>query len=86
MARKAKKQTGNTPAAVDKRAKFLELAPKRMTKALKAIGLIRNLSRYEFTPEEAEQMQKALHGEVSRVMQSFTASPGKKDVGFSFEQ
>jgi len=60
--------------ARDKSAKFIELANKRVTRALKDMQLIGNLSNrqnYEFTEEQAKQIIKALQQEVDILRQSF---------------
>jgi len=60
----------------DKSAKFVELANKRVNKAIKDIKLIANLSNrqnYEFTEEQAKKIIKALQHEVDIVKQSFTS-------------
>jgi ABC-type Fe3+-hydroxamate transport system substrate-binding protein len=58
----------------DKSGKFVELANKRVNKAIKDIKLIANLSNrqnYEFTEEQAKKIIKALQQEVDFVKQSF---------------
>lgn len=61
-------------ASRDKAAKFVELANKRVNKALKDIQLIGNLANrqnYEFTNEQARKIVRALQQEVDVVKQSF---------------
>jgi len=61
-------------ASRDKAAKFVELANKRVNKALKDIQLIGNLANrqnYEFTNEQAKKIVRALQQEVDVVKQSF---------------
>jgi ABC-type Fe3+-hydroxamate transport system substrate-binding protein len=61
-------------ASRDKAAKFVELANKRVNKALKDIQLIGNLANrqnYEFTDEQAKKIMRALQQEVDIVKQSF---------------
>ena len=61
-------------ASRDKAAKFVELANKRVNKALKDIQLIGNLANkqnYEFTNEQAKKIVRALQQEVDIVKQSF---------------
>lgn len=58
----------------DKAAKFVELADKRVNRALKNIQLIGNLANrqnYDFTDEQAKLIIKALQLEVEAVKQSF---------------
>ena len=61
-------------ASRDKAAKFVELANKRVNKALKDIQLIGNLANrqnYEFTDEQAKKIVRALQQEVDIVKQNF---------------
>ena len=61
-------------ASRDKAAKFVELANKRVNKALKDIQLIGNLANrqnYEFTDEQAKKIVRALQQEVDAVKHSF---------------
>lgn len=58
----------------DKGAKFIELANKRVNKAIKDIQLVGNLANrthYEFTDEQAGKIIRALQHEVDQVKQSF---------------
>jgi len=65
----------------DKRHKFVALANKRVSKALKDIQLISNLANkknYDYTDDEAKKIVKALQSEVDHVkhiFQSGTKSP-----------
>jgi ABC-type Fe3+-hydroxamate transport system substrate-binding protein len=57
-----------------KRDKFLELANKRVSRALKDIKLVGNLANrknYEYSEDEAKKIIKALQSEVDRVKQQF---------------
>ena len=57
-----------------KRDKFLELANKRVSRALKDIQLVGNLANrknYEYSDDEAKKIVKALQSEVERVKQHF---------------
>jgi len=59
----------------DKRAKFIELANKRVNKALKELTLIGNLANkknYEYTDEEARRIVRALQAELDNVKHNFT--------------
>ena len=61
-------------ATRDKASKFVELANKRVNKAMKDLQLIGNLSNrqnYEFSEEQAKRIIKALQIEVDAVKQSF---------------
>lgn len=58
----------------NKRDKFLELANKRVTRALKDIRLVGNLANrknYEYSDEEAKKITRALQSELERVKQDF---------------
>ena len=59
----------------DKRAKFLELANKRVNRAIKDLALIANLANrknYEYTEDEAKKVIKALQAEIDHVKHNFT--------------
>lgn len=58
----------------DKSYKFIELANKRVNKAIKDIQLIGNLSNrqnYDFSEEQARKIVKALQSELDAVKQQF---------------
>ena len=58
----------------DKAAKFVELANKRVNKALKDLKLIGNLANtknYEYTEEQAKKILKALQKELDNVKHNF---------------
>jgi hypothetical protein len=60
--------------ARDKRAKFLELANKRVSRTLKDIGLVANLANrrnYDYTEEEARKIVKTLQARVDQVKRDF---------------
>lgn len=61
-------------ATRDKASKFVELANKRVNKAMKDLQLIGNLSNrqnYEFTEDQAKKIIKALQNEVDALKQTF---------------
>ncbi|MDD5320750.1 MAG: hypothetical protein PHD43_09105 [Methylococcales bacterium] len=61
-------------ASRDKAEKFVELANKRVNKALKDIQLIGNLANrqnYDFTEDQAKKIVRALQQEVDAVKQNF---------------
>lgn len=61
------------------RAKFVELAEKRVSRAIKDIRLIGNLSNrsnYSYTQEEARKIVKALKDEVETVRVRFDTKGG----------
>lgn len=69
----------------DKSAKFVELANKRVNKALKDLQLIRNLANrqnYEFSDEQAKQIIKALQQELDTIKLSFQSSDDMSRKGF----
>lgn len=69
----------------DKSAKFIELANKRVNRAVKDIKLIANLSNrrnYDFSEEQAKKIIKALQHEVDQVKKSFTAEDDYKENVF----
>ena len=61
----------------NKAEKFIELANKRVNKAIKDIKLVANLSNkqnYEYTDEQAKKIIKALQAEVELAKQNFLNS------------
>lgn len=59
----------------DKSAKFVELANKRVNRAISDIKLVGNLANrqnYEFTDEQSRKILKALQQAVDQVKQSFS--------------
>jgi len=59
----------------DKRAKFVELANKRVNRAIHDLRLIGNLSNraaYEFTDEDAKKILKALQREQDELKRRFS--------------
>ena len=61
-------------ATRDKASKFVELANKRVNKAVKDLQLIGNLSNrqnYDFSEAQARKIIKALQSEVDAVKQNF---------------
>jgi len=61
----------------DRSSKFVELANKRVNKAIKNLQLVGNLankSNYEYTEEQARKILKALQQEVDLLRQAFLAS------------
>ena len=60
----------------DKRAKFLELATKRVNRTLKDLTLISNLANrrnYQYTEDEAKKIIKVLQSELDSVKLNFNA-------------
>lgn len=61
----------------DKSAKFVELANKRVNKAIRDLKLIANLSNrqnYRYSEDQAKKIVKALQNEVDMVKQSFLSN------------
>ncbi len=71
------------------RKKFVELANNRVSRALKAIQLIGNLSNrsnYDYTEEDVSKIFKAINEEISASRKRFeTASKGKAGPKFTLE-
>lgn len=68
----------------NKAEKFVELANKRVNKALKDIKLVGNLANrqnYDFTEDQAKKIVKALQQEIDIVKQNFqnTDSAGQNE-------
>src|SRR3970282_1281622 len=77
-------QLGRTPTKAEK---FVHLAEQRMTKALKAIKQLANLSAkgsYEYTEEQAQEVVDALDVAVESVTARFTGAAVSKAEGFKF--
>ena len=58
----------------EKKQRFIELANKRVNKALKQISLISNLSNtnnYEYTQDEVKQIIRALESEIQMCKERF---------------
>ncbi len=64
-------------ATRDKAAKFIELANKRVNKAIKDIQLVGNLSNkqnYDYSEEQARKIVRALQQEVDHIKQGFLSA------------
>jgi ABC-type Fe3+-hydroxamate transport system substrate-binding protein len=69
----------------DKAAKFIELANKRVNKAIKDLQLIGNLSNkqnYEYSDDQAKKIIKALQHQVDLVKQNLLASEEDPQLTF----
>lgn len=69
----------------NKRLKFVELATKRVNRAIKDIRLIGNLSNrsaYEFAEDDARKIAKALQKEVELLKQRFSGTADEADQPF----
>lgn len=73
----------------DDRAKFVRLATKRVSSALKAIQLIGNLSNrsnYDYTEEDVQKILKALSEELHACRKKFElAQKRQSPVQFSLD-
>ena len=72
-------------SARDKSAKFIELANKRVNKAIKDIQLIGNLANrqnYEFNDEQAKKILRALQQELDMIKQNFQAAEDASKKNF----
>lgn len=61
----------------DKSAKFVELANKRVNRAIKDLKLIANLSNrqnYQYSEDQAKKIVKVLQNEIDMVKQSFLSN------------
>ena len=72
----------------DDRKKFVVLAEKRVTRALKDIRLIGNLSNrsnYKYAEEDARKICKALRDAVDEVRARFERKGEDREVGFKLD-
>ncbi len=76
-----------TAHAKDAKAdKFVELAQKRVTRAINSIRSVAKLSNrasYHFTDEQITKISEALRDEVVAMNESFTRDPSKPKIGFT---
>lgn len=72
----------NVPSKADK---FVELAQKRVTRAMLAIRSVGSLAgpRYKYTPEQAAKIANVLQRELDAVYQEFTTIEEDKKVRFT---
>lgn len=77
-AEKAKRHT-------EKAEKFVEVAQKRVAKAIQAVRLINNLAspNYVYTQEQVDKIVNSLQAEVDTVYEAFKAKKGKEKVSFT---
>ena len=67
------------------RAKFIELAEKRVSRAIKDIRLVGNLSNrsnYTYSQEEARKIVKALRDEIDAIKARFETKGGNSKAVF----
>lgn len=73
----------------DKRAKFVQLANQRVSKAIDQIRLVGNLSNraaYEFTDEDTKKIVKALQKAVEATRTRFSDPGSSPEQGFRLDQ
>ncbi len=67
------------------RKKFVELAEKRVRRAIKDIRLIGNLSNrsnYSYTDEDAKKIHKTLQSELAELKARFDSKGGGEEIDF----
>ncbi|MDE0120043.1 MAG: hypothetical protein OXM55_08570 [Bdellovibrionales bacterium] len=72
----------------EKKQRFIELANKRVNKALKQISLISNLSNtnnYEYTQDEVKQIIRALESEIQMCKERFRKQDSEESRQFSLK-
>ena len=72
----------------NRREKFIELAEKRVTRAIKDLRLIGNLSNrnnYEFTEHDIGQIISALDSEVKKLRTQFKGDDAQPDINFKLK-
>ena len=72
----------------NKRSKFVELAEKRVTRAIKDIRLIGNLSNrsaYEFADDDIKKIVRAIHRELETLKARFGDGGSASDIEFRLD-
>jgi hypothetical protein len=75
-----------TKSVRDKRAKFVEIASRRVNRVIKEIRLISNLSNrsaYEYTEDDAKKIARALQRELDVMKARFDGSGRGDDNEFT---
>ena len=83
--RTTKAASTTTAAVTDKAAKFVELAQKRVTKAINAIrsvSKLSNRSNYVYTDAQVEKIADTLRQEVVDMFEHFSKTPSAAKEGF----
>ena len=78
----------STSSGRNKRLKFVELANKRVNRALKDLSLVANLANkrnYEYEDDEARKIIKALQSELDSVKHSFTSDSTSRSANFELK-
>lgn len=70
--------------AQEKAEKFIEVAQKRVAKAIQSVRLIGNLAspNYVYTPQQVDKIVSGLQAEVDTVYEAFKAKKSKEKVSF----
>jgi hypothetical protein len=79
---------GGTAARRDPRERFVELATKRVTRAIKDLRLVANLSNrrvYSYTEADAKKIVRALQREVDALRARFQGDDGGDSSIFSLQ-
>lgn len=69
----------------DKRQRFVELAEKRVTRAIEQLRLVGNLanrSNYQYGAEEATKIISTLEAELRQIKSRFATEPGTRKQQF----
>lgn len=72
----------------DKRAKFVELANNRVTRTIRDMRLIGNLSNrsnYDYSDEDVKRILRALQKEIEIVRTRFSTGGGGSDAEFKLD-
>jgi len=71
--------------AAEKASKFIEVAQKRVAKAIQSVRLIGNLAspNYVYTPEQVDKIISGLQAEVDTIYEDFKAKKSKEKVIFT---
>lgn len=67
------------------RGKFVELAQKRVTRAIKDLRLIGNLankSNYAYTEEDSKKILNTLEGELKNLRKRFESVSAEEEIAF----
>ena len=73
----------------DKRGKFVRLANQRVTKAIKSINLVGNLSNrnnYSYTEQDVKKILVALEAEIKSVRERFSSTGRGSDLNFRLDE
>lgn len=74
---------------VDKRQKFIQLAEKRVTRAIKDIRLVCNLSNknnYSYNQDDVKKIVSALEDEIKSLKSKFAEGTTESEILFRLEK